>query len=282
VNAIEFRDVALGLGGRDVLAGVSLEITTGEFVGVLGPNGAGKTTLLRAVLGLVPASSGTIRVLGLPAARGNPVIGYVPQIRSSGSDLRLRGWDFVAGVVDGHRLGLPFASKAARAEVDRVLDLVGARDLARQPLTEMSGGERQRLLLAAALIGRPQLLLLDEPLVNLDPYHQGDLVGLTKSLCDEFGVTILFSAHELNPLLGALDRVVYLARGQAALGTVDDVVTGPVLSRLYGAEIDVVRLKGRIFVISDDQDVERDHHHHDTGSRHTQMRSVLGAQPTDV
>jgi zinc/manganese transport system ATP-binding protein len=261
---------------------VSLEIATGEFVGVLGPNGAGKTTLLRAVLGLVPVSRGLICVLGRPAARGNPAIGYVPQVRSSGSVLRLRGWEFVAGVVDGHRLGLPFASKAARAEVDRVLDLVGARDLARRPLAEMSGGERQRLLLAQALIGRPQLLLLDEPLVNLDPHHQGDLVGLTKSLRDELGVTILFSAHELNPLLGALDRVLYLARGQAALGTVDDVITGPVLSRLYGTEIDVIRLKGRIFVISGDQDVERDRDRHDDGSRHTQMRSLLGAQPSDV
>jgi zinc/manganese transport system ATP-binding protein len=282
VNAIEFRDVALRLGGRDVLAGVSLEIAMGEFVGVLGPNGAGKTTLLRAVLGLVPASRGLICVLGRPAARGNPAIGYVPQVRSSGSVLRLRGWEFVAGVVDGHRLGLPFASKGARAEVDRVLDLVGARDLARRPLAEMSGGERQRLLLAQGLIGRPQLLLLDEPLVNLDPHHQGDLVGLTKSLRDELGVTVLFSAHELNPLLGALDRVLYLARGQAALGTVDDVITGPVLSRLYGAEIDVIRLKGRIFVISGDQDVERDRYRHDDGSRHTQMRSLLGAQPSDV
>jgi zinc/manganese transport system ATP-binding protein len=149
-------------------------------------------------------------------------------------------------------------------------------------LAEMSGGERQRLVLAQALIGRPQLLLLDEPLVNLDPHHQGDLVGLTKSLRDELGVTILFSAHELNPLLGALDRVLYLARGQAALGTVDDVITGPVLSRLYGTEIDVIRLKGRIFVISGDQDVERDRDRHDDGSRHTQMRSLLGAQPSDV
>jgi zinc/manganese transport system ATP-binding protein len=277
VNAIEFRHVALRLGGRDVLADVSLEIAAGEFVGVLGPNGAGKTTLMRAVLGLVPANRGTIRVLGRPAARGNPAIGYVPQGRSSGSDLRLRGWDFVAGVVDGHRLGLPFASKATHAEVDRVLDLVGARDLARQPLAEMSGGEQQRLLLAQALIARPQLLLLDEPLVNLDPHYQGDLVGLTRSLRDELGVTILFSAHELNPLLGALDRVLYLGRGQAALGTVDDVITGPVLSRLYGAKIDVVRLKGRIFVMSGSYDVERDHHRHDNGGRHTHVRRLLGA-----
>jgi zinc/manganese transport system ATP-binding protein len=282
VNAIEFRDVALELGGRDVLTAVCLEIATGEFVGVLGPNGAGKTTLLRAALGLVPASRGLIYVLGRPAARGNPAIGYVPQVRSSGGVLRLRGRDFVAGVVDGHRLGLPFVSKAARAEVDRVLDLVGARDLARRPLAEMSGGERQRLLLAQALIGRPQLLLLDEPLVNLDPHHQGDLVGLTKSIRNELGVTILFSAHELNPLLNALDRVLYLGRGQAALGTVDDVITGPVLSRLYGAEIDVVRVKGQIFVMSGAHDVERDNHRHDNGSTHTHIRPLPGAQPGDV
>ena len=282
MNAIEFRQVALRLGGRDVLAGVSLEIATGEFVGVLGPNGAGKTTLMRAVLGLVSASRGTIRVLGRPAARGNPAVGYMPQIRSSGNDLRLSGWGFVAGVVDGHRLGLPFVGKAARAEVDRVLDLVGAGDLARRPLAELSGGEQQRLLLAPALIGRPQLLLLDEPLVNLDPHYQDDLVGLAKSLCDELGVTILFSAHEVNPLLGALDRVLYLGSGRAALGTVDDVITGPVLSRLYGAEIDVVRLKGRIFVMSGDHDVERDIHRHDHGSRHARARSLLGARHGEV
>ena len=126
MNAIEFQDVTLRLGSRDVLARVSLEIVPGEFIGVLGPNGAGKTTLMRAILGLVPASHGAIRVLGRPAVRGNPAIGYMPQIRSAAGYLRLSGWDFVAGVVDGHRLGLPLPSKRVRIEVDRVLDLVGA------------------------------------------------------------------------------------------------------------------------------------------------------------
>src|SRR6202030_4133344 len=130
------------------------------------------------------------------------------------------------------------------AEVDRALDLVGASDLARRPLAETSGGERQRLLLAQALVGHPRLLLLDEPLISLDPHYQGDVVALAKSLQGELGITILFSAHELNPLLGALDRVLYLGRGQAALGTVDEVITRTVLSRLYGSEIDVVRVKG--------------------------------------
>jgi zinc/manganese transport system ATP-binding protein len=268
VNAIEFRDVALRLGGRDVLAGVSLKIAAGEFIGVLGPNGAGKTTMMRAVLGLVPASSGSIHVLGRPAARGNAAVGYLPQLRRTAADLRLSGRDFVAAVVNGHRLGLPFAGRAVRAEVDRVLDLVGARELARCALAETSGGERQRLLLAQALIGRPRLLLLDEPLINLDPRYQGDVMTLVKSLRAELGMTILLSAHELNPLLGALDRVLYLGRGQAALGTVDEVITEPVLSRLYGAAIDVVRVKGRIFVMSGGHDVEHDTHLHDDGPAH--------------
>ena len=263
MNAIEFHEVTLRLGRHEVLADVSLEIAVGEFIGVLGPNGSGKTTLMRAILGLAPVGRGEIRVLGRTAARGNPAVGYMPQVRSAGSQLRLSGWEFVAGVVNGHRLGLPFLGKAARAEVDRILELVDATALARRPLAETSGGERQRLLLAQALIGRPQLLLLDEPLANLDPHFQGEVIALTTSLRAELGVTILFSAHELNPLLGVVDRVLYLGSGQAALGTVDDVITGPVLSRLYGAEIEVVRVRGRIFVMAGSHDVERDAHRHD-------------------
>ena len=280
MSAIEFRDVTLRLGGRDVLSGVSLEIATGEFVGVLGPNGSGKTTLMRAVLGLMPVSRGNIRVLGLAAVRGNPAIGYMPQNRSAGGNLRLSGWDFVATVFSGHRLGLPFAGRTARVEVDRVLALVGADKLARRPLAEISGGERQRLLLAQALIGRPQLLLLDEPLANLDPRFQGDVIALTNSLRAELGITILFSAHELNPLLGAVDRVLYLGRGQAELGTVDEVITGPVLSRLYGADIDVIRAKGRIFVLSGNHDVERDAHRHD--HRSADAHDLLGVRHGDA
>jgi zinc/manganese transport system ATP-binding protein len=280
VNAIEFQDVTLRLGGRDVLAGVSLEIATGEFVGVLGPNGSGKTTLMRAILGLAPAGRGNIRVFGMAAARGNPAIGYMPQVRSIGGNLRLSGWDFVATVFRGHRLGLPFAGRAARAEVDRVVALVGADKLARRPLAEISGGERQRLLVAQALIGHAQLLLLDEPLANLDPHYQADVVGLAKSLQAELGITILFSAHELNPLLGAMDRVLYLGHGQAELGTVDEVITGPVLSRLYGTDIEVIRVKGRIFVMSGDHDVERDAHRHD--HRPTRAHDLRGARYDDA
>ena len=266
MSAVEFRDVSLTLGGRLVLGDVSLAIAAGEFVAVLGPNGAGKTTLMRAALGLVAPSRGTIRILGQPATRGNAAIGYVPQARGAVAAVRLSGWDFVASVVNGHRLGLPIAGRRGRAEIARALDLVGARGLARRPLAELSGGERQRLLLAQALIGRPGLLLLDEPLISLDPRHEREVVELVKSLQQELGVAVLFSAHELNPLLGAVDRVLYLGGGQAALGPVDEVITGPVLSRLYGSEIEVVRLGGRIFVMSGGHHVEHDAHRHDPRS----------------
>jgi zinc/manganese transport system ATP-binding protein len=266
MSAIEFSAVTLALAGRVVLADVTLDIEEGDFIGVLGPNGAGKTTLMRAVLGLVPPGRGRIRVLGRPALRGNPAIGYMPQVRGTMPAFRISGRDFVASAVDGHRFGLPLAGRAARTETDRVLDLVGAGELARRPLAELSGGERQRLLLAQALIGQPRLLLLDEPLISLDPHHESEVVALVKRLQSELGVTVLFSAHELNPLLGAIDRVLYLGRGQAALGTVDQVITGPMLSRLYGNAIDVVRVDGRIFVMANGHSVERDAHRHDEAS----------------
>ncbi len=267
--ALALDRVTLELGGRTILREVSLAVEAGEFVGVLGPNGAGKTTLMRAVLGLVPAAAGRISVAGAPVARGNPAIGYMPQIRSALAGRRVRGHDFVAMAADGHRWGLPHASAEVRADVARVLDLVGGTALARRPLFELSGGERQRLLLAQCLLGAPKLLLLDEPLISLDPHHQRGVVELVRRVQQELGITVLFSAHELNPLLNALDRVLYLGNGTAALGTVDEVITRPVLSRLYGSPIDVMRVNGRIFVMSGDVEVEKHDHEHEEDSSHS-------------
>ena len=261
-NVIELDHVTLAIGSRDVLADVSLAIRRGEFIGVLGPNGAGKTTLMRAILGLIRPDAGSIEVLGRPAARGNPAIGYMPQTRSQAPIGRLSGWDFVAGAADGHRWGLPLPSARTRRQIEQALELVGATALARRSLAQLSGGERQRLLLAQALLGQPQLLLLDEPLISLDPHHQRSVVELARRIQRELRITVLFTAHELNPLLDALDRVLYLGNGHIALGSVEEVINAPALSRLYGAPIDVVHINGRIFVMSGSQDVERDEHRH--------------------
>lgn len=261
MNAIAFDRVTLSLGGRTVLQDVSFAIAEREFIGVLGANGAGKTTLMRAILGLLQPRAGAITVLGAPATRGNPAIGYMPQVRTSASP-RLSGRDYVAAAAGGHRWGLPVLSRTERREVDRALDMVGATALAVRPIGEMSGGERQRLLLAQALLGRPKLLLLDEPLISLDPTHQAGVVALVRSLQWELGIAVLFSAHELNPLLNALDRVLYLGRGHAAVGTVDEVVTARVLSRLYGSPIDVIHYGDRVFVMSGATDIEHAPHPH--------------------
>ena len=260
MNAIELDGVTLGFRGRHVLRDVSLSIRAGEFVGVLGPNGAGKTTLLRAILGLVQARAGSVRVFGAAVRRGDGRIGYMPQVRSHLAGPRITGAEFVASAADGVRWGLPWPSRAVGREVDAALALVDGETLARRPLMQLSGGERQRLLLAQALLGRPKLLLLDEPLMSLDVRHQRNVVLLVRRLQRELGLTVVFTAHEVNALIGTMDRVLYLGGGQAAIGTVDEVMTGPVLSRLYGAEIEVVRAGGRVFVMMGGHEAEHGAH----------------------
>jgi len=263
VNAIDLEHVTLVRGGRTVLADIMATIRAGEFIGVFGPNGSGKTTLLHALLGLLRPSAGSIRIFGEPAVRGSVGIGYLPQQRRSIGDLKVSGWDFVASAVNGSQWGLPLLSAAGRRDVWRALETVEAGNLAGRPLSEVSGGETQRLFLAKALLGKPRLLLLDEPLISLDPRFQRTTVALVKRIQQEAGMTILFTAHELNPLLDAMDRVLYLGNGSAALGTVEEVITSEVLSRLYGMPLEVLRLKGRVVVVSAHGEVEADAHRHD-------------------
>jgi zinc/manganese transport system ATP-binding protein len=263
LSALTFDNVTIRLGGRDILSAASFEIEEGEFVGMLGANGAGKTTLMRGALGLVPIASGGVAVLGRPATRGNSQIGYMPQNRGAIAGLRLTGWDVVASAAIGARFGFVTLDKATRREIDWALDQVGARRLARRSIGELSGGERQLVLLSQALIGKPRLIMMDEPLISLDPAHQKSVVEIARRICDDLKVAILFSAHELNPLVNAIDRVLYLGGGEAVIGAVDQVVTGPVLSRLYGTPIEVVRVKNRYYVMAGDVDVEHDAHRHD-------------------
>lgn len=248
--ALEFDGVCLRYGSHVTLADGSFHIDQGQFIGLLGPNGAGKTTLFKAVLGLLRPSSGTINVFGRRTRRGNAHIGYVPQFGKQLNELNLSGLDLLIGSVTGSRYGWPFCTATERQDIDRVLEITGAGDLARLPMGTLSGGERQRILIAQALLGSPRMLLLDEPLVSLDPSRQESVVNLVRRIQQDLGITVLFCSHELTPLLGKIDGVLYLGRQKVALGSVESVVTAKVLSDLYGAPMDVVRSEGRVFVVA--------------------------------
>ncbi len=240
--------VTVRLAGRAVLDNVSFSIGPGEFTGLIGSNGAGKTTLLRVILGLQAPAAGSV-VLG-GGRRSGRDIGYVPQKFLLDPDMPLRGRDLIALGLDGQRLGVPMPSRSRRARVQEMVQSVGAETFADARVGRLSGGEQQRILIAHALISRPRLLLLDEPLANLDLRSAQEVVTLLSTIAAEQRIAVLISAHEMNPLLPVIDRIVYLAAGRAASGNLEEVVRSEVLSSLYGHHVDVLRVHGRVLVIA--------------------------------
>ncbi len=251
--AIRLEDAAVALDGSLVWEHVSLSIEPGEFVAVLGSNGSGKTTLLKVLLGLLPLARGRATVLGRAAGDANAEVGYLPQRRNFDASSRIRGIDIVRLGLDGARWGVPlprFGPDPGRRRVDEVVALVGASAYAERPLGSLSGGEQQRLLIAQALVRRPRLLLLDEPLDGLDLTNQGGVAALVQRICREEEVAVLLVAHDINPILGYIDRVVYFAGKTAVAGAPAEVITSEQLSRLYGAPIEVLRTNdGRLVVV---------------------------------
>jgi len=243
-------EVSVSLAGRQILDNVSFTVGPGQFTGLIGPNGAGKTTLLRVILGLQRPTAGSVAGLGRPRSRRNPPIGYVPQKVLLDPDMPMRARDLVALGLDGHRFGIQAGSRARREAVSEMLHAVDAERFADARVGNLSGGEQQRVLIAHALISRPQLLLLDEPLANLDIGSVQEIISLLARIAGTQQVAVLLSAHEMNPLLPVMDRIVYLAGGRAASGTTAEVVQAEVLSRLYGQHVDVLHVHGRVLVVA--------------------------------
>lgn len=255
--AVSVRGAALSFGSRTIWRDLDLDVAPGEFVAVLGPNGSGKTSLLRMVLGQLAPSAGTVEVGGAPARLGTECIGYVPQQKTMDSGVRLRGVDLVGLGVDGHRWGLGWRHRAdRRRRVDAAIDQVGAREFATAPLDSLSGGEQQRLRVAQALAGDPRVLLCDEPLLSLDMANQRLVAELVDRRRREHGTAVLFVTHEINPILPLVDRILYLVDGGFRIGTCDEVMTAPVLSELYGTQVDVLRVRGRIVVVGTGDEID--------------------------
>ena len=260
--ALVFEKAAVRMGGRTIWRDLDAEIERGEFVAVLGPNGVGKSTLIKVIVGLLPIAEGVVRVLGAPPGQRSRDIGYLPQRRSFDADLRIRGIDVVRLGLDGDRWGLPFRRRRTdAARVDEVIELVGATAFATQPIGQVSGGEQQRLLIAQALVRDPALVLLDEPLDSLDLPNQAAVAELVASISRERGVTVLLVAHDVNPILPYLDRVIYLGHGAGLIGSPEAVITSESLTKLYDTPIEVLHASdGRLVVVGQP---EAPAHHHD-------------------
>ena len=248
-RAIELDNVRIQFGRRTLLEDLTLEIRRGEFIVVLGPNGAGKSTLFKLLLGLVRPTAGSVHVLGHTPRRGNRAIGYAPQHRQLENTLALRARDVVGFGLDGNRWGIGLPSRRRRLLIDQALDEVHALAFADAAVSELSGGEQQRLLIAQALLTNPRLLLLDEPLSNLDITRGQEIVTLISQVARARDITVLLISHDINPLLPVADRVLYLANGRSAIGLPEEVITSATLSELYNSSVEVVHALGRLFVV---------------------------------
>jgi zinc/manganese transport system ATP-binding protein len=248
---LEVDGVSVTLGGRTILDDVSFEVRRSEFTGLIGSNGVGKTTLLRTILGLQRPDRGRILVSGAPLSPRSRSLGYVPQKVVIDPDIPMRARDFVALGLDAHRYGFARRTARQRELVEKMLHDVDADRYADHRLGSLSGGEQQRIFIAHALISQPKLLLLDEPLANLDPKSVQEIVALLHRVSRDHEVAILLSAHEMNALLPVMDRIVYVTGGRAASGTTDEVVRSEVLSQLYGHHVDVLKLHGRVLVVAE-------------------------------
>ena len=246
---LRLERVTCAYDGSRVLVDADLEIGETDFTGIVGPSGSGKTTLLRAVLGTVAPVSG--RVWRRPGLR----VGYVPQVETV-------NWSFPVTVFEAVLMSrtsgrrLPWPSAAERAEVASVLERLGIGGLGGRHIRELSGGQQQRVFLARALLGRPQLLLLDEPTSGVDVRTRHDILHLLADL-NLGGLAVVLTTHDLNGIAAHLPQLVCLNTEITGRGTPQEVLTPDVLERTYGAPMEVLEHGGMPIVV--DRYREREH-----------------------
>ena len=247
---LRLDNIGVRLGGREILRDVSLTIRPGEFTGLIGPNGAGKTTLLRIMLGLQDVTRGSVLIDGAPRTPRDASIGYVPQKLGIEPDTPLRVRDVVLARPRRAQVRYPAAvpgpARTGRRDAHRGRRAALRRRPGRRALRRRAAAGHDR-----AHADRPaRLLLLDEPLANLDISSEQGIVSVLARLAKAEGIAVLLSAHDMNPLMPVMDRIVYVAAGRVAAGTTEEVVQPEVLSRLYGQHVDVIRVHGRVLVVA--------------------------------
>jgi zinc transport system ATP-binding protein len=238
VPAIETSDLSFAYeGGESVLRDVDLRIAQGEMIGIVGPNGGGKTTLLKLLLGLLSPDRGEIRVLGLSPSQARPQVGYVPQHLQFDPRFPVTAWDVVLMGRLGRAPALGPYRRDDRRAAEAALEQVGLAPLRRRAFAEMSGGQRQRALIARALVTQPRLLLLDEPTASLDLGMEQEFYDLLARLAGSMTVAIV--SHDVGFVSSRIGTVVCV-RGQVAVHATE-ALSGEMLRELYGSEVSLVQ-----------------------------------------
>jgi zinc/manganese transport system ATP-binding protein len=249
--ALSFRNASAMRSGRVIWSQGTFDVPAGGIVAVIGANGSGKTTMLHMILGLLPSATGQLQVFGDRPGSDNNLIGYVPQDYTAATGEAIRACDAVLLGMTGHRWSARRATAAQRRHVADTMAAVDALEFAGKRMSTLSGGQRQRVAIAEALVGRPRLLILDEPLASLDLRSQREMVLLLARLHRELDVTVIVVAHDLNPLLPTLDSAIYLIDGHAHHAPITDVVDDELLTHLYGTPMRVTHTpQGHLFTRS--------------------------------
>lgn len=258
---IEAKNLTASYGDQIIWNNANFKIKKGEFIGLLGPNGAGKSTLLNLILGLKAAKSGELRVLGNNPSKGNPRLGYFPQRHSVDADAKLMALEYIRVSIRGNQWGFNWPTQAHfdRNKALKILKQLDATHLAHKNLSQLSGGELQKIFLAASLINQPDILLLDEPLANLDIKRASQLISMVKKISKNNDMTIILIAHDINNLIPVLDRIIYIANKKVATGTIAEVITSKRLSELYEAPVEVLQdSRGRLAVLGIEEALHHD------------------------
>ncbi|MDC3415908.1 metal ABC transporter ATP-binding protein [Aquibacillus salsiterrae] len=239
---LSLEDISVHLGNEQVLQDVSFTLNAGEFLGVIGPNGAGKSTLLKVILGIIKPNKGRIT-----PQNKNSVIGYVPQSRPMDMGNTIAVKDFVSmGLPHSIR---PWLTKKEKHMVNEIIALTQIGEFSHKSISELSGGQKQRVYLAQALARQPKIMLLDEPTSNLDPAAQEQVTSIVRDTSNKLGIGVIFISHDLNLVSQYADRILYLTKGNYAIGTVGEMMKSSVLSQLYGTKVEA-NADGNSFHIS--------------------------------
>jgi manganese/zinc/iron transport system ATP- binding protein len=236
---LDIHDVTVAYRHRPVLWDVDLTLTEPHLVGVIGPNGAGKSTLIKAVLGLVPLSSGSVSVLGKSCAQQRKLIGYVPQRESVDWDFPISALDAVLMGTYGRLGWFRRPGSQERHEALECLDKVGLADFAHRQIGQLSGGQQQRVFLARALVQQAQIYFMDEPMAGVDAATERIIFQLLKEL-RAAGKTVIVVHHDLRTVREYFDYVVLLNLRLVASGPVETVFTPEKLKTTYGGRLTIL------------------------------------------